>query len=152
LNGHALILCTGDEGPPAFTGVLTGRKSFWSPEAGWANDREAPRRMAAEAASAGVQYISGDADYVKRLLFDEMGACLGAQTTSGTMHFADIVVFAAGANATTLLDMRNQLTAKGHTVGHLQLSPDEILKYNDILIVEHLEGGRLHFCFPPFPS
>jgi sarcosine oxidase/L-pipecolate oxidase len=55
--------------------------------------------MAAEAAGAGVQYISGDADYVKRLLFNEMGACLGAQATSGTMHFADI---AAGANATTL--------------------------------------------------
>lgn len=78
---------------------MTGRKSFWSPKSGWANDREALRRMAAEAAGAGVQYISGDADYVKRLLFNEMGACLGAQATSGTMHFADI---AAGANATTL--------------------------------------------------
>jgi sarcosine oxidase/L-pipecolate oxidase len=38
--------------------------------------------------------------------------------------------------------MRNKLTAKGHTVGHLQLSPDEILKYNDIPIVRR---GAVNF-------
>jgi sarcosine oxidase/L-pipecolate oxidase len=37
--------------------------------------------------------------------------------------------------------MKGQLVTKGHTVGHIQLTPEEVELYQDIQIVDNLEGG-----------
>jgi sarcosine oxidase/L-pipecolate oxidase len=126
---------------PVFNGAMEGWKSYWSSAAGWANARKALTRMALAAQKAGVTYISGDAGHVQQLLFNAEGACVGAKCADGTEHFADVVVLAAGAAAASLLDMKGQLVAKGHTVGHIQLTPEEVERYKNIPIVDHLEGG-----------
>lgn len=126
---------------PAFTGNFPDWKIFWNEAAGWANARGGLVKLASEAMRSGAEYISGDAGYVKQLLFDANGTCLGAKSANGTAHFADLVVLAAGASAASLLDMKGQLVAKGHTVGHIQLSPEEAEKYRDIPLVDHLEHG-----------
>jgi sarcosine oxidase / L-pipecolate oxidase len=126
---------------PSFTGSMDGWSTFWNSSAGWANARSALFRMAEAAQKSGVEYVSGDDGYVKQLLFDEEGTCVGARSASGTAHFADVVVVAAGAAAGSIVDMKGQLVAKGHTVGHIQLTPEEVKKYENIPIVDHLEGG-----------
>ncbi|KKY18798.1 putative fructosyl amino acid oxidase [Phaeomoniella chlamydospora] len=131
---------------PAFTGEMDGWKSYWNSSAGWADARTALSRMASATMEAGVKYISGDAGYVKQLLFDETSTCIGAKCADGNARFADVVIVAAGASAASVLDMKGQLVAKGHTVGHIQLSPEEVEKYKNIPIVDHLEEGIL---FPP---
>lgn len=127
---------------PAFTGSMNGWKSFWNHAAGWANARSALAKMAHAAQKAGVMYVSGDTGHVVQLLFDENSVCIGARCADGTSNFADVVVLAAGAAAASLLDMKGQLVAKGHTVGHIQLTPEEVKLYKDIPIVDHLEGGN----------
>lgn len=102
--------------------------------------------MAKSAYDNGVRYIHGTQGYVVELLFDERGSCIGAKTADGSAHFADIVILAAGAAAATLLDLKGQLVAKGHTVGHIKCSQAEIKKYRGMPIVAHLEGGLI---FPP---
>lgn len=126
---------------PAFTGEMDGWKIHWNGAAGWANARDALAAMAKEASKAGAEYIYGDVGYAKQLLFDSNGSCVGARCADGSTYFADLVVLAAGAAAAGLLDMKGQLVAKGHTVGHIQLTPEEVEKYKDIPIVDHLEDG-----------
>lgn len=133
---------------PALEGSMDGWKSFWNHAAGWADARNALTRMAHAAQQNGVAYISGDAGRVVQLLFDEKAACIGAKGVSGASYFADIVILAAGAAAASLLDMKGQLVAKGHTVGHIQLTPQEVEIYKDIPIIDHLEGGTFCSCCP----
>ncbi|KAF2159444.1 hypothetical protein M409DRAFT_30062 [Zasmidium cellare ATCC 36951] len=131
---------------PAYDGTMPGWKTYWNSSAGWANAREALRRMADAAEKAGVRYITGADGHVVRLLFEDAAKCVGAKSANGTSHFADEIILAAGAAAASILDMKGQLAAKGHTVGHIQLRPDEVEKYAAMPIVDHLEGGIL---FPP---
>lgn len=126
---------------PVLTGNFPDWQILWNGNAGWANARGGLTVMATEAVKAGAKYISGDAGYVKNLLFDADGACLGAKCADGSAHFADIVVLAAGASAAELLDMKGLLVAKGHTVGHIQLSSEEAEKYKDMPLIDHLKHG-----------
>jgi sarcosine oxidase / L-pipecolate oxidase len=132
---------------PVVTGKLDGWNiNVWNPTAGWAAAGEAVERMALEAQSRGVEYISGDKGYVKQLLFSKSGECTGVVTHDGSTYAADIVVLAAGAWTPSLLDMEGQLTAKGHSVAHIQLSPAETAHYSSFPIMDNLELG---YFFPP---
>ncbi|OKL58134.1 hypothetical protein UA08_06584 [Talaromyces atroroseus] len=131
---------------PVLNGDLPGWKSFWSSGAAWVNAKEGIFRMARKAINSGVKYISGDAGYAKQLLFDENATCVGVKCADGSTYFGRKIVLAAGAAAGSLLDLQGQIVAKGHTVGHIQLSPEEVGKYKDMPIIDHLEGGIL---FPP---
>lgn len=134
---------------PFFTAAGMDRwaKTVWNSSAGWANAGAALRRMAEAAQHHGVRYVTGDAGFIKQLLFSEDGKYVtGAKAADGTEHFADLVILAAGANAASVLDLKGQLVAKGHGVGHIQLTPEEATKYAGMPIVAHLEGGLI---FPP---
>ncbi|KAJ5616272.1 hypothetical protein N7537_001386 [Penicillium hordei] len=131
---------------PAVNGDLQGWNSYWSPNAAWVNAREAIIRMAREATAAGVKYISGSAGHASQLLYDEHQACIGVKCANGTAYFGSKIVLAAGAAAGSLLNLQGQIVAHGHTVGHIQLTPDEVEKYRSMPILDHLEGGIL---FPP---
>ncbi|KAL4754146.1 hypothetical protein BDW72DRAFT_200896 [Aspergillus terricola var. indicus] len=127
-------------------GVDPPKLSFWSPNAAWVNAREGIVRMAQKAIDAGVRYVSGSAGYAKQVLYDENQACVGVKCADGTAYFGSKIILTAGAAAGSLLDLENQIVAKGHAVGHIQLTPDEIEEYKDMPILDHLEGGIL---FPP---
>ncbi|KAL3438893.1 FAD dependent oxidoreductase [Aspergillus tetrazonus] len=126
---------------PIMNGDFEGWKSFWSPNAAWVNAREGIVRMAQKAIDAGVRYVSGSAGYAKQLLYDENQTCVGVKCADGTAYFGSKIILAAGAAAGSLLDLENQIVAKGHVVGHIQLTPDEVEEYKDMPILDHLEGG-----------
>lgn len=127
---------------PELSGDFPGWKSFWSSGGAWVNAKEGLTRMARKAMNSGVRYISGEAGYVKQLLFDEHATCVGVKCADGSTHFGSKIVLAAGAAAGRLLDLQGQIVAKGHTIGHIQLSPDEVKKYQNMPIIDHLEGGK----------
>ncbi|KAL2866074.1 NAD(P)/FAD-dependent oxidoreductase [Aspergillus lucknowensis] len=131
---------------PVVTGRLDGWNiNVWNPTAGWARAGDALARMARAAQANGVEYISGDKGYVRRLLFGE-GTCTGAVTADGTTHAADVVVLATGAWTPSLIDLQGQLTAKGHSVAHIKLTPAETAHYSKLPIMDNLELG---YYFPP---
>ncbi|KAL4797585.1 FAD dependent oxidoreductase [Aspergillus venezuelensis] len=131
---------------PVMKGGFEGWRAYWSENAAWVNAREGIVRMAREAMRMGVKYVSGDAGYAKTLLYDEAGACVGVRTADGTAYFAEEIIVAVGAAAGTLLDLKGQIVAKGHAVGHIQLTKEEVENYKHMPILDHLEGGIL---FPP---
>jgi sarcosine oxidase/L-pipecolate oxidase len=131
---------------PVIMGQLDGWNiNVWNPTAGWAKAGEALERMAQAAMGEGVRYISGDAGYVRRLVFRD-GECTGAATADGGAYEADLVVLATGAWTPSLIDLQGQLTAKGHSVAHIQLTPSETKHYSQLPILDNLELG---YFFPP---
>lgn len=133
---------------PVLSGPMEGWKTFWNSSAGWVNARESLLRMARKAQEGGVKYISGSSGQVTQLLFDENSSCIGARCADGSAYFADAVILAAGAAAASLLDLEGQLVAKGHTVGHIQLSKEEAERYKNMPIIDHLEGGKSNSIAP----
>ncbi|EXJ91986.1 hypothetical protein A1O3_00536 [Capronia epimyces CBS 606.96] len=148
---------------PMVTGTLDGWNiNVWNPTAGWANSGEALNRMARAAQDKGVEFISGDAGFCRRLIMSStnpkhaeedgqreqlsQSRCTGVITHDGTTHLADVVVVAAGAWTPSLVDVQAQLTAKGHAVAHIQLSRAERQRYADMPILDNLELG---YFFPP---
>jgi sarcosine oxidase/L-pipecolate oxidase len=127
---------------PELTGKFPGWLSFWSSNAAWVNAGESIKRMAEEAVEAGVKYVCGDAGYAKELLFDEESTCIGVKCADGSTHLGSQIILATGAAAGTLLDLQGQIVAKGHTLGHIKLSPEEVEKYKNMPIINHLEGGK----------
>ncbi|RDW77632.1 putative fructosyl amino acid oxidase [Coleophoma cylindrospora] len=134
---------------PRVSGKMSGWKVLWNSAAGWVDARGALTAMAQAAIRNGVEYISGDAGYVTTLLFDNDKNCIGVQTADGKKYMADEIIIAAGASAGSLLDFHGQLVAKGHTVGHLQLTAAEAEYYKGLPLVDQLEQGMM---FPPTPD
>lgn len=135
---------------PMLNGDLPGWQSYCGSSGAWVNAREGITRMARKAINSGVRYITGDGGYVKQLLFDADSTCVGVRCIDGSTYYGKKIVVAAGAAAGSLLDLKGQIVAKGHTIGHIQLSPEEVEKYKDMPIIDHLEGGRLplfHFSY-----
>ena len=131
---------------PLVTGRLDGWNiNVWNPTAGWADSGEAIKRMAFAAQQNGVEYISGPRGYARKLIYSA-GVCKGVVTQDGTNHTADLVIVAAGAWTPSLIDLEGQLTAKGHAVAHIQLSPAETKLHQSVPILDNLELG---YFFPP---
>lgn len=130
--------------PRAFgNGRFDGWKLYYSPHAAWVNAREGMRRMARKSMDSNVvEYITGESGHVVQLLFNANSTCIGVKCIDGSTYFADKIVLAAGAAAAELLDLEGQIEANGHTVGHIQLTPEEVEKYKNMPIVDHLEGGE----------
>ena len=120
--------------------------NVWNPTAGWADSGEALRRVALAAQDNGVEFISGDRGFVRDLITLEDGQCTGVVTQDGSKHLADVVVIAAGAWTPSFIDVQGQLTAKGHSVAHIQLTTEEQKHYKDMPIFDNLELG---YFFPP---
>ena len=131
---------------PAFTGTMDNWQIWWNPWAGWTTSGDALAAMTTAAKKLGVRYVSGDDGWIKKLLYAPDGTCIGAEAANGARHYADKVVVSAGATSAELLDFEGQLQAKGHVVGHIQLTPEEARKYENLKIVDHFEQGIL---FPP---
>jgi sarcosine oxidase/L-pipecolate oxidase len=131
---------------PVITGKLDGWNiNVWNPTAGWAKAGEALERMAHAAMGRGVQYVSGDTGYVRKLVFRD-GECTGVVTADGSVYEADLIVLATGPWTPSLIDLQGQLTAKGHSVAHIQLTATETKHYSQLPILDNLELG---YFFPP---
>ncbi|CAI7611438.1 FAD dependent oxidoreductase [Penicillium manginii] len=131
---------------PEFTGSFDGWLNLWSPQAGWVPSGQALLRFAQTAQANGVKYISGDAGFVKQLIYNEAGTCIGALAANRQVHLADVVIICTGANTATLIDSKDEIIARSHCVGVIQLTPEEVIKYKNLPIVDDFEQGIL---FPP---
>lgn len=100
-------------------------------------------RMATAAHASGVAYVSGDAGWVKKLLYNATGRCIGALTADGEAHLADLVIVCTGANTASLIDAKEEIIARSHCVGVIQLTPEEVEKYKGLPIVDDFEQGWL---------
>lgn len=132
---------------PVISGELEGWNiNVWNPTAGWVDSSEAIRRMSVAAQAKGATYISGEDGDFKNAVFDSNGVCTGVTTRSGRVYLADRVILATGAWTPSLIDLSSQLAAKGHSVAHIQLTPQEAAHYAKMPILDNLELG---YFFPP---
>lgn len=102
--------------------------------------------MANAARDQGVQYIFGEKGHVKQLFYDRDGTCKGAIAADGTVHRADVVVLATGANTATLVEAKTEVVAQTSVICVIQLEPHEIEKYRNIPIIDDFDQGKP----PPF--
>ncbi|KAF2174068.1 hypothetical protein M409DRAFT_62230 [Zasmidium cellare ATCC 36951] len=131
---------------PEFTGDFRGWTNVWSPEAGWVPSGEALLRMATAAKAQGVKYVTGDTGYVVKLLYNDKGACIGTLSKDGHAHFADVTILCTGANTAALIDAKTEIVARSHCVGVIKLTPEEVIKFANLPVVDDFEQGIL---FPP---
>lgn len=132
---------------PVVNGDMQGWDiNVWNPAAGWVVADKAMERIVRESQAYGAQYISGDRNgYVRELILED-GRCRGVITADGVSHMADVVILSAGAWSPSLFDTQGQLTARGHSVAHIQLQPDEVDRYAPLPILNNLDLG---YFFPP---
>jgi sarcosine oxidase/L-pipecolate oxidase len=98
--------------------------------------------LALIAQERGVRYIHGAQGHATKLHFNSSGGCIEALTADGSSHFADVVILAAGAQIGALIDVENEVTAKAMCVATIQLTPEEVQRYNKIPMVDHFEQGE----------
>lgn len=101
-------------------------------------------RMALAAKKQGVEYITGQRGHVQKLLYDEEGTCIGALSSSGETHTADLIILCTGANTAALIEAKDEIIARSHCVGIIQVSASEAKKYQSLPPVDNFEQGE---CF-----
>ncbi|KAL2075180.1 hypothetical protein VTL71DRAFT_122 [Oculimacula yallundae] len=126
-------------------GVLTGdfpnwKGGFRKKGAGWVFARGALMSTFHEASRLGVEFITGPGGDVTTLLV-ENGDVVGAETADGTRHYATTTILAAGAQAPSLLDMKDQLRPTAWTLAHIALSAEECKLYRNLPVLFNLESG-----------
>lgn len=67
---------------------------------------------------------------------------MGALSVHGHEHVADIVILASGANTGVLIDVKDKIAAQAMCVATIQLTPQEVVKYKDLPMVDHFEQGK----------
>lgn len=106
--------------------------------------------MANAARINGVKYICGDAGYVRKLIYEADGTCTGAVAADGTVHKADVVLLASGANTATLVELAKQeVSAYCSAIMVIQLEPHEVEKYKNIPIIDDFEQGKIMISAKP---
>ncbi|PMD58792.1 fructosyl amine:oxygen oxidoreductase-like protein [Hyaloscypha bicolor E] len=117
------------ETPEAFRaampkGVLTGDFPGWKggfkrTGAGWVFARGALSAAFIEAERLGVKFITAD----------------------GTTHLAETTILAAGAQASALLDMKDQLRPTAWTLSHIKMTAEECELYTNLPVLFNIESG-----------
>lgn len=128
-------------------GVLTGDFPEWhgwfkSSGAGWVHARKALIAAAMEVQRLGARLTCGSPQgKVLELIFGDDGGVLGVKTADGKLHRSDHTVLCTGANASQLLDMKNQLRPTAWTLAHIRMTPDEARLYQNLPVLFNVERG-----------
>lgn len=126
-------------------GVLTGDFPGWKggykkDGAGWVFARGAMESAFKEASRLGVKFITGDNGAVARLILKE-GDIVGAEIKDGTQYLADTTILAAGAQAPSLLDFKDQLRPTAWTLAHIKMTSEELKLYKNLPVLFNIESG-----------
>lgn len=124
------------------TGDFPGWEGWWkAKDAGWVHARKSLEAAAKEAERLGVRFIfGGEAGQVERLIYAG-GDVKGAMTRDGTEHCADRTILCAGANATAIFDMKNQLRPTAWTLSHIKMTEEEVKLYKNLPVLFNIESG-----------
>lgn len=128
---------------PDFSGYL-------NESGGWADASKAITQLRDECLSLGVSFISGRAGTVVGFDSDVQGTIRAALTLKGAPIYGDHFVLAAGAWASSLVDMYNSTLSTAQALAYLCLTESEMRKYKDIPIYSNFSTGW--FNFPPMKT
>ena len=126
-------------------GVLTGdfpgwKGGFKKDGAGWVFARGAMESAYREASNMGVEFITGDMGAVTKLII-ENGEVTGAEIKNGTQYLAATTVLAAGAQAPSLFDFKDQLRSTAWTLAHIKMTSEECKLYKNLPVLFNIESG-----------
>ncbi|KAL0934313.1 fructosyl-amino acid oxidase [Colletotrichum truncatum] len=122
-----------------------GTWGYHNPLAGWADAGEAMKHFTARLQALNrVEFVSGTA---ARLNYSSTSAVTGATLEDGRVLSADLVVVAAGAWTSRLVDLEGQVSATGQVVGYIDITPEELAVLSKMPVVLSFSTGL--FMIPP---
>ncbi|EGV66383.1 FAD/NAD(P)-binding domain-containing protein [Yamadazyma tenuis ATCC 10573] len=116
----------------------------WNPETGIGIAGKSLKAVYLAAKELGVEFVFGEAGRAVEIKTE--GGIDTVFTADGSRYSADQIVIASGASAGSLLDLKQQQSATGLFVTHIQLTEKEYQKYKDIPVVFDSDLG---YFFPP---
>ena len=124
------------------TGEFPGWKGWWMKKgAGWVHARKSMESAAREAERLGARFISGGMAGQVESLICEDGDVKGARTADGKEHRADRIILAAGANASSIFNMKDQLRPTAWTLAHIKMTKEETKVYRNLPVLFNIERG-----------
>lgn len=120
---------------------------YHNQQAGWADAQKAIIGLRDECVLQGVSFVSGRAGTVVKFVWNTSGMIRAARTLAGTEVLGDLFILAAGAWAASLVPMYNSTLSTGQVLAYLRLSPEEMVKYQQLPIYVNFATGW--FNFPP---
>lgn len=123
-------------------GDFPGWQGWWKKDqAGWIHARKSMLSAAREAERLGVTFITGDPKGRVTSLLYENGDVKGAITADKKEHRADKTILSAGANASQIFPMQNQLRATAWTLAHIKMTDEERKLYKNLPVLFNIERG-----------
>lgn len=134
---------------PSLTGGLAAPDfgGYYNTAAGWADAGVAITRLRDDCARAGVSFITGRRGTIKRFQLTPNKVITAVETLDGDFIEGDMFVLAAGAWSASLVSFEDTTIATGQIVGYIRLTPEEVIKMQDMPIYSNITTG--FFCFPP---
>ncbi|KAF4963076.1 hypothetical protein FSARC_8878 [Fusarium sarcochroum] len=117
---------------------------------GWVHARKALEKWAAESEQMGVEFVSGQKGTMTSLELDATGSMTGIRVATGDVLRADHYILSAGAASPQVLpELSKQLWSKCWTLGHIELTEEEISQWKGVPVIDNYELG---FMFEPDPE
>lgn len=128
------------------TAEKPGDWGYLNKTSGWADATRGMEWVLGKVKATGrVNFVGGT---VERLVRDDAaGRVTGVKLRDGAVLEADLVVVAAGAWTSALVDLRGLVTATGHVLAYMDLSDEEQAALADMPVVLNLGSGL--FVIPP---
>ncbi|OCF40029.1 hypothetical protein I317_06167 [Kwoniella heveanensis CBS 569] len=115
---------------------------------GWAHSRGAVVDVNLRSRELGVGFEQGEAE---EFVYDAARGTKdvkGVRTKEGKIYHSDLVILAAGSWSTKLVpELGEELLPTGQVVGTIQLSQEELSRYNDVPVTRLIDNG--FYIFPP---
>ncbi|KAI8221017.1 L-saccharopine oxidase [Colletotrichum sp. SAR 10_86] len=125
-------------------------KGLWNSQGGWAHSRKSLEKWGKEALDLGVKFISGAQGAMTGLYLDGSGRLDGIQVASGDIVRGDRYILCTGAASPEVLpELSQELWTKCWTLGHVELTEEEVSQWKGIPVVDNFELG---FTFEPDPE
>lgn len=123
------------------TGEFPGWEGWWKKDGcGWVQARKALERTILEAQRLGVVFVTGERGQVLSLIYEDDDV-KGAVVAQGPAFRADRIVLCAGANASRVFGMENQLRPTAWTLAHIRMTADEAKLYTNLPVLFNIERG-----------
>ncbi|CCE79362.1 Piso0_001419 [Millerozyma farinosa CBS 7064] len=119
----------------------------WNPESGLGISFKALELAYQACVSLGVNFSFGASGEATKIITDDNKDYV--ITADGSRYTADKIVVSMGASTGKLIDLKQQQSATGLFLTHMQLNEEEFQKYKDMPIIFDSEMG---FFFPPDPE
>ncbi|KAF4851672.1 L-saccharopine oxidase [Colletotrichum siamense] len=122
-------------------------KGLWNSQGGWAHSRKSLEKWGKEALDLGVKFISGAQGTMTGLYLDKSGELDGIKVASGDIVRGDRYILCTGAASPEVLpELSQELWTKCWTLGHVELTEEEVSQWRGIPVVDNFELG---FTFEP---